>query len=88
METFGMRLLPSVNTLKKQGEAAGPSIGEIASATFVILRRGNKLISTYHGRNDLALTITNLDKQVWTGLTEIQLTNLISGFAESGMVKR
>jgi len=88
LETFGMRLHPSLNPMNAQAGNGAYAPGDNATGTFVILRRGNKLISTYHGRNDHRQAETNMGGRAWPGLTDMQWASLISGIAEPGMVRR
>ncbi len=90
METFGMRLHPSADPVNKIEGSAAYSLADNATSTFVILRRGKKLLATYHGRNDGGYTDATKGEgsQAWLGLTDLQWANLISGIAEPGMIKR
>jgi hypothetical protein len=90
METFGMRLHPSVNPANKRDDDMAYSLSDRATSTFVILRRGRKLMVTYHGRNEPWHTETNAHGyiQTWLGLSDQQWANLVIGIAETGMVRR
>jgi hypothetical protein len=90
METFGMRLHPSFNPLNKQMGDAAYSLSDNATSTFVIQRRGRRLMTTYHGRNEPLNSETDGQScdQTWLGLSDVQWASLASGIAETGMVKR
>jgi len=88
METFGMRLHTCMNPENKQNCDAPYSLSDDATSTFVILRWGSKLIVTYHGRNEPINQANLPDDQTSLGLSDLQWSSLVSGIAESGLVRR
>lgn len=84
IETFAIRVRRSANPAQKRDEADMP---HDTTATFVIERRGRKLFSSYHGRNESGMTTADIHAD-WQAIADEQWANLVKGFAGPMLVKR
>jgi hypothetical protein len=74
LETFAIRLMPTVDPAAAAVEGAGQLPD---TATIVVERNGVQLRATYHGRN-----VTDVETTVWSGLTEAHWLSLMVGLLE------
>jgi len=92
MESFAMRMRPCINPITRNEEEIAWSRSNDATSTFVIERRGRKLVAAYYGRNEGGnmdtSVIYNTLNSAWLGLSDGQWESLIAGILEPGMVKR
>ena len=90
-ESFGMKVRPSAAPGGDSGHTAHFFTGD-ATSTFLVRRIGNKVMATYHGRNELPNTSTGETKDnirnsviamgAFVGLSELQWSTLIKSFLE------
>lgn len=95
-ESCGMRVRASINptNTEEQGTAAH-FFKEMATSTFIIKRVYNKVIASYHGRNEVPnLTHAHLTDKVrnavvafaaLAGFSEMQWTMLLDGFLNNSV---
>ena len=91
-EWMGMRLRPTSNP-QNDNEETAHFFQSTATSTFVIVREGNTVTASYHGRNEKANTHTssavdNMRNAVVTsgaiaGFSEVQWATLIKEFLQA-----
>jgi hypothetical protein len=91
IESIAMRVRPAPNP-KTPGERVAHFFKDDATSSFVVTRRGNKVIAAVYGRNEKPNTVINnlIDKvrnaviavSALAGISTIQWENLVKGLIE------
>ncbi len=88
IETFAMRMRPCISPVNRGDEEIADSRSNGATSTFVIERRGKRLVTAYYGRNEggdmETSVIYNTLNSAWLGLSDAQWASLIAGILEPG----